>query len=124
MIELITAIAIIGILAGIAFYIYTSYISKAEVTVAVSTLDNVKKTLMTFNLDNGKYPVSINFSGCLDEQGHTVFPSMLCDQIKEDFYSIESYSSSDTGYVLTARAKDTKHTLLTLTESNITTQGN
>ena len=61
MMELITAIAIMGIFAGIAFYIYTSYISKAEVTVAVSTLDNVKKTLMTFNLDNGKYPVSINF---------------------------------------------------------------
>lgn len=113
-----------GIFAGIAFYIYTSYISKAEVTVATSTLNNVKKTLTTFNLDNGKYPASINFPSCVDEQGHTVFPSMLCDQIKEDLYSIESYSGSGTGYILTARAKDPKHTLLTLTESNITTQGN
>ncbi|MGA2782499.1 MAG: prepilin-type N-terminal cleavage/methylation domain-containing protein [Smithella sp.] len=124
MIELVIAIAIVGILAGIAFYIYTNYISKAQVTVAVSTLDNVKKTLMTFNLDNGKYPASINFSGCVDEQGRTVFPSILCDQIKEDLYSIENYSSSSTGYVLTSRAKDNKHTLLTLTESNITIQGN
>jgi prepilin-type N-terminal cleavage/methylation domain-containing protein len=125
LLELIAAIIVMVILAGIAFYVYTSYITKAKVTVAVSALDSVKKTLTIFNLDNGKYPASIDFSSCADEKGHTVFPSMLCDQIKEDLvYPIESYSISGTGYVLTARAKDGAHTLLTLTEKNNTIQGN
>jgi Tfp pilus assembly major pilin PilA len=120
-----TVIAIMAVLIIITFSIYTRYINKARVTVAVSALVNVKKTLTAFNLENGKYPVNIDFSSCADEHGRTVLPSMLCDQIKEDLvYPIESYSISGTGYVLTARAKDADHTLLTLTENNLTIQGN
>ena len=121
--ELAIALVVLAVLITIAIHIYTNYISKARVTVANSVLDNAGKTLLDYQLGNGMYPASIDFTNCVDEQGLKVFPPGLCDQMKEELYSIESYSLSDTSYVLTVRARDNKHTLLTLTEGKITIQG-
>ena len=117
--ELIVVIIIIGIIAAIALSIYNNFINNAKVTVAISTLDNARKTLTDYNVDHGGYPASIDFSSCVDGQGNIVFHSGICDQIKKDLVN-PSYSTSPTGYLLTAKAKDNKQTLLTLTESNIT----
>jgi type II secretory pathway pseudopilin PulG len=123
MIELMVVIGIMTILAAIALFIYNDSISKARVTVANSVLDNAGKTLLNYEMDKGRYPASIDFTSCSDDQGSMVFPPVLCSQMKEDLYSIESYSLNDTSYVLTVRARDNKHTLLTLTEGKITIQG-
>lgn len=122
-IELVVALVILAVLMTIATSIYFNYINKAKLTVSISTIDTVSKSLESYHLDNNKYPESIDFTSCGDEQGHMVFPSGICDQIKQSLYSID-YSISGTGYVLTARAGDNKHTLLTLTEGKITQQGN
>jgi prepilin-type N-terminal cleavage/methylation domain-containing protein len=122
-VELVIALIILAVLMTIATSIYVNYIDKARITVAISTLDNVSKNLESYHLDNNKYPESIDFTSCVDEQGHMVFPSGLCDQIKEELYSVESYSIGGASYVLTAKAKDNKHTLLTLTGGKITIQG-
>jgi prepilin-type N-terminal cleavage/methylation domain-containing protein len=122
LLELLIAIVILFSLIAIAFGIYRVYIDKARLTVAISTLDSIQKTLESYHLDNNKYPASINFDNCVDDQGHTVFPSDFCDQIKNDLYS-ENYAINGLGYVLTAQAKDNNHTSITLTESNITQQG-
>ena len=120
---LVIALIVLAVLITIATYIYTSYINMAKVTVARSVLNDAGKTLFDYQIENGSYPASIDFTSCLDEKEHRVFPSGLCDQMKEELYSIESYSISDTSYVLTARARDNKHTLLKLTEGRITKQG-
>lgn len=122
LLELCIAIGILLSLIAIAFSIYTVYINKARLTVAISTLDSVQKTLESYHLDNNKYPASINFDNCVDDQGRTVFSSDFCDQIKNDLYS-ENYAINGFGYVLTAQANDNKHTTMTLTESKITQQG-
>lgn len=122
-IELTIAMLILAVLITIATFIYLNYIGTARVTVANSILDNAGKTLLNYEMDKGRYPASINFTSCYDEQGSMVFPSSLCDQMKEDLYSVESYTISETGYVLTVRARDNKHTLLTLTNGKITIQG-
>lgn len=121
--ELAIALVVLAVLITIGIHIYTNYISKARVIVANSVLDNAGKTLLSYQMDKGKYPASIDFTNCVDDQGHMVFPPVLCDQMKEEFYSIKSYSLSDTSYVLAVQARDNKHTLLTLTEGKITIQG-
>lgn len=121
--ELIVILSIICILIAIAFFIYGNYISKAKLTVAISTLGYAQKSLESYNLDNNKYPDSIDFTSCVDEQGRTVFPSNLCDQMKDDLSAINYVNSAPT-YILTARANDKNQTLLTMTGYNITTQGN
>ena len=122
-IELVVVLIILAVLITIATSIYFNYLGQAKITVANSVLDNAGKTLLNFEMDKGSYPASIDFTSCADDQGRMVFPSGLCDQMKEEFYSIESYSLSGKGYVLTVRAKDNKLTLLTLTEGKITIQG-
>ena len=121
--ELAIALVVLVVLITITIQIYTNYISKARVTVANSVLDNARKALLNYQMDKGRYPASIDFTSCVDDQWRMVLPPGLCDQMKEELYSIESYSLSDTSYVLTVRAKDNKHTLLTLTEGKITIQG-
>ena len=122
-IELAIALFILAVLITIATSIYLNYISTARVTVANSVLDNAGKTLLNYEMDKGRYPASIDFTSCSDDQGSMVFPPSLCDQMKEELYSVESYTLNDRSYVLTARARDNKHTLLTLTDGKITIQG-
>jgi len=122
-IELVVSMIILAVLITIATSIYLNYISKARVTVANSVLDNAGKTLLSYEMDKGRYPTNIDFTSCSDDQGSIVFPPALCSQMKEELYSVESYSFNNTSYVLTVRAKDDKHTLLTLTEGKITIQG-
>ena len=122
-VELAVALFILAVLITIATFIYLNYIGTAKVTVANSVLDNAGKTLMSYQMDKGRYPASINFTSCIDDQERMVFPPSLCDQMKEELYSVESYSLSDTSYVLTVRARDNKHTLLTLTKGKTTIQG-
>ena len=121
-IEILVSMIILAILMTIATSIYLKYISTARVTVANSVLDNAGKTLLSYQMDKGRYPVSIDFTSCVDDQGLMVFPSGLCGQMKEELYSID-YSLNGASYVLTVRARDNKHTLLTLTDGKITIQG-
>jgi prepilin-type N-terminal cleavage/methylation domain-containing protein len=119
-IELIIVLTILAVLITIATATYFIYINKAKLTVSISTLDFVSKSLESYHLDYNKYPESIDFTSCVDEQGHTVFFSDFCDQMKKDLYSIESYSISGRNYILTAKARDDKYTLLTLSGGKIT----
>ena len=73
-IELTVALVILAVLMTIATSIYLNYISKARVTVANSILDNAGKTLLNYEMDKGRYPASIDFTSCVDDQGHMVFP--------------------------------------------------
>lgn len=122
--ELVIALIVLAVIIGIASHIYINYISNAQVTVANSVLDNAGKALWDYQMDNGKYPASIDFTDCVDEQGKRAIPSVLCDQMKAELSSIESYSITGTSYVLTARARDSKQTLMTLTGGKVKIQGN
>lgn len=124
LIELMAAMIILAIIFIIGFITYSSYLNKAKIAIAESTLVNARDILEIYYNDNSKYPASIDFTGCVDDNNQAVFSPALCDQLKRDLSSIESYSSATTSYTLTAYAKDTKRTLLTLTPKLITKQGN
>lgn len=83
-------------------------------------LSQCREKLILYNMDTGKYPESIDFSECLDENGRVVFSTTFCNQLRNDLDAIESYTSDAQGFILIAKAKDAKHTLLTLTDNTIT----
>jgi type II secretion system protein G len=120
MIELLVVVAIIGTLAAIAIPTYFSYINKAKLTVAINTMSTIRKTLEAFNIDNGEFPEPpINFATGLDNLGRTVFPPLLRENIDNDLQSINSYTLVGEDYKVTATAKDSASTVLTLTPQNL-----
>jgi prepilin-type N-terminal cleavage/methylation domain-containing protein len=120
LVELIVILILFSVLVLIAFSIYNNNINKAKVTVAENVLSQTRENLFLYNIDNGKYPDSIDFNDCLDENGRVVFSPTFCDQLRNDLDSIESYALDAQGYVVIARAKDAKHTLLTVTPTKLT----
>ena len=64
LIELMIVIAIIAILAAIALPAYQNYIVRAKVSEAVLAADGCKTSVAEFYQTNGKFPPSLNSSGC------------------------------------------------------------
>ena len=54
--EILVAVAIIGILGTVAVQQVTSNIEKAKVTAAKEAVDNIKNAVTTYYLNNKKYP--------------------------------------------------------------------
>jgi prepilin-type N-terminal cleavage/methylation domain-containing protein len=121
LIEVLVALVLLTILSLIALSIYLNYVNKAKVTVAEHAVINVRNNLNLYNIDNAKFPDIINFSDCVDENSKEVFSKGFCDQLKNDLYSISySYNAENKQYIITARAKDNKLTIMTLTPDKIT----
>jgi len=123
LIEIIVVLAILATLTAIAYPFYTSYVDKAKVTLGISTLETVRKTLEDFHIDNGNYPATIDMATGKDDLGKTVLPSALLAEFKSNLFSLESYVVTPLDYTLTARAFDRNHTLLVLTPGQVVIQG-
>lgn len=122
LIELMVAMILLGILILIAISLYMNYLDKAKITVAEHTLAQARDNLNLYNMDNGAYPVSINFTDCVDENGRTVFTQAFCNQLREDLSSVESYSYDieSKKFIFKAKAKDKQKTLITVTPDKVT----
>lgn len=123
LVEILMVLAIITVLTAIAYPVYTSYINKAKITLGISTLENVRKTLEVYHLDNGNYPPDIDPATGKDSLGNIVLPTALLDEFKYNLFSMESYITAIDSYTLTVKAKDSKHTQLVLTPRQVITQG-
>ena len=121
LVELVMVVAIIAALAAISIPVYSNYVDKARVTVAISTLDTVRKYLEFFHMDNQQYPAKpIDFGTGKDADNQTVFSAMLLDQINEDLTPISyNTATNKSTYTLIAEAKDRNQTVLTLTPAEI-----
>jgi prepilin-type N-terminal cleavage/methylation domain-containing protein len=122
LVELSFALIILAVICAIGIYVYIGYIDKAKITVAEDTLLLARDNLNIYNMDKGKYPDSISFDTCVDENSRAVFSSSFCKQLKEDLSSIDSYTynTEQSTYTLIARAKNVKRTPLTLTPTKVT----
>ena len=120
-IELVCALLLLTIFILVALSIYLSGINQAKVTVAQNAVANLRDFLNTYSLDNDKYPASINFTNCVDENSRAVFSDSFCKQLKNDLHSISyNYNPENKQYVLTARAKDNKFTIIKVTPEKFT----
>lgn len=119
LIELMVALIVLAILATLAFSIYRNYVDKAKVTIAEHAVVEARQNLDLYNMDNGKFPDSIDFTTCRDENSRTVFSTTFCNQIKKDLFSIE-YTADNNNYILKARSRDVKNTLITTNSIKMT----
>jgi len=123
LLELLVVVAIIGVLAALAIPAYYSYVDKARMAVAISTLETIRKDFESFHIDNQEYPTKpIDFSNGTDGENpaRTVFSSMLLSQINNDLdLTNVFYNTVTSGYILTVKAKDKEHTKLTLTPTEV-----
>ena len=126
LIELLVVVAIIGILAAISVGSYFQYVDKAQRTVSISALENLRKLIENYAIDHGGYPQSIDFIGpdpknffCIDQNNAPVMPSIMCDVMKKDLFSIDSYSAVGGTYEIMAKSIDRKHTPMKMTGDSI-----
>lgn len=59
LIELIVAMAIIGVLAVVAVPIYSDYMDRVRVVQAVSDIGAIATSLITYQISTGKFPASL-----------------------------------------------------------------
>lgn len=72
LLELIVAIAIVGILSGIAYPLYTEYIEKARIAVACMDIQNISATISSYYTDRLQYPetlAQVGYGNFLDPWG-------------------------------------------------------
>jgi len=121
LIELLVVVAILGILASIAMASYYNYLDKAKRTVSISALENLRKMIEGYAIDNGGYPQDFNFDDCTDN-GKQVIDPVICSLIKMDLFSLDSYTPSDGTYTIMSRALDRNHTAIRMTGDSIVVQ--
>lgn len=125
-VELLTVVAIIGILALITYPTYQHFVGKAKITVAGTTLNNIRSTLLFTVADGNKsYPTTIDFTTGLDNLGNVLLQQPLLDQINHDlFLPSITYVADQDSFTITAQANDANHTVLIVTDTTLITQGN
>lgn len=123
LVEILIVLAIVVGLATIAFPAYQIYINKARVTVSIDTLGKLRKNMEEYHVQYSGYPDSIDAGTGLDSQGRTVMDTAMLDDFKKNMFSLESYTPVGAEYLLTAKAKDSAHTLLKMTPTQIAIQG-
>ena len=121
LLELLIAMAIIVILASLAIYFYQKYLDRAQRTLSVSALEGFRKMVELYVIDYGTYPPAIDFSTCTATNGRPIMPITMCEQLKRDVYSLDSYTVIGNGYLVMAKAKDSQHSVLRLSQDQAVT---
>jgi type IV pilus assembly protein PilE len=100
LIELMIAVAVIGILASIAYPAYTDYITEARRADAQAVMLDIQLSQERYRGYNSEYASNLN---TLDTEG-------LKATSANDFYDFTTTSSATVGYTVTANAKNGQQT--------------
>jgi len=119
LLELLSVIAIIGLIAGFVIPTYFGYVDRARVTVSIAVADALRKDIEVYHDQYQAYPASIDFSSFTDQNGNSVLFSITDVSLHSKMFSWDSYIASAVTYTITAKAMDTKHTVLTLTPQGV-----
>ncbi len=123
LVEILIALGIVATLSAIAYPLYQNYIDKAKLTVGISTLETVRKTIEDYHITYGYYPPALDIATGQDSAGKIVLDAMLLTEFKKNLSSLESFTPATDDYTLTAKAIDAKQTLLVLKPSSVISQG-
>lgn len=121
LIEVLIVVAIVGILAAIAIPSYRYVLDSARRTSSIAALDTLRTAMEGYAVDQGSYPSNIpDFTTFTDQNGEPILDSAIRDNIRSKIYSWDSYDFDGNTYTLKARAIDSSHTILTLTQTGVT----
>ena len=123
LIEVLLILIIIATLAALAIISFGSIVDRAKRTSSISMLNTVRTEMEAYLMDKKKYPDSINFPNFTDQDYIPILHVIAYEDVQTKIYSFISYTppqSNQDSYTLTARAIDSNHTLLTLTNKGVT----
>lgn len=100
--ELMVAVAIVGILAAISYPSYTEYVARSNRTEGQRELLRIANLMEQHFLDNRTYTSDLTKLG-LNESTYITEPNK--------YYSIDAKNVSSSGYTLTATAQGNQATL-------------
>ena len=135
LIEMIIAVAIIGILASIGWSFYESQSAKGRRSDAAVALTNARQALIAFRSDNGAYPADATAAmaalrsymvtapnappvDCKDERGYQV-PGGGGAVSCQGYYNITVSAANANSFTLTATPTITDDDCTTLTLDNL-----
>ena len=109
LIELLTVLTVMGILATIAIPNYSRLKIRSEITISKQNLKEIANAVQTFSMDHGKYPSSNTFDSILDlwaleRNGYissTQYPDPFQQPVPDE--TIESQSSNGLGSAASER---------------------
>jgi prepilin-type N-terminal cleavage/methylation domain-containing protein len=119
LLELLVAMAIVAVIAAIAIISYGKFIDQAKRQVSINAMSSLRKGLEDYATEQGKYPDGFDFSTCKDPDGFRIYPWMSCDALNKELFSLDTYTLTPSGYSITAKAKDSAQTVITITETSI-----
>lgn len=119
LVELMVVVAILGILTSISIMSYREYLDRAKRTVSTSALESARRLIESYAIDTGTYPTTIDFATCTDQNGKQVLPVLICEQVKHDLFSIDSYVLNAGVYTIMAKAIDSGHSTLKMTQDSV-----
>lgn len=125
LIEVLVILAIIAMLAALAIISFNSIVDRAKRTSSISMLNTVRTDMEAYLMDKKKYPDSINFANFTDQDNNQILHVLAYEAVQSKVYSIETSTytpplPNQDSYTLGARAIDSNHTLLTLTNKGVT----
>ena len=125
LVEILVALAVIGIITAIAIPMYGTYLDRAKLTISINTLQSVARAMEEYHADHdNSYPPAIDINTGEDGSGNLVLNSSLLADFKKNLSSLDSYVTPTTGtYTLTVRAQDKMRTKLTLRPGQPIIQG-
>jgi len=113
-IELGVFLLVVVILAALGGTIFTQYLDKARLTLSVAAVATAQNELKTFRTRTGAYPAFLDLTSC--DTGEVVLD---CTKLMADVDSVVSYSATDDTFILKVKAKNSDHTVVTVTEAAI-----
>ena len=111
LIEILIAVAIIGILAGVAIPVYTGYVENARVQCAMEDIRSISLVIDEYKTDRNSLPASladVNYATFLDPWGNPYqyldIPAHGCGHCRKDRFVVPI----NTDYDLYSMGKDGK----------------
>jgi len=118
-VELLVVTGIMAVLIVIAVPLYMSFVDKARIIQAASALDTARKDFEVYFNEKSSYPLTVNFTNFTDQNGDVILNAITLADLKKKLYSWEGYFITGNIFTLRARAKDSNHTLITVTPQDI-----
>jgi type II secretory pathway pseudopilin PulG len=115
-IDFLVLLIVVGALTVMGGTVFYQYLDKARLTLSVAALQKAQETLKSYKATHRAFPASLDFNTCSD---HDHFVVLSCSEIKADINSFVSYAGTAETFILKAKAKDSRGTPITLTESTI-----
>lgn len=114
--EMLVILIVLVVLLVMGGTFFNQFLEKARLTLSVAALNKAQETLKSYKSLRHSFPATLDLGNCSDQDHRVVFN---CAEIKSDIDSFVSYAGSAEKFVLKAKAKDSRETLITVTEATI-----